>query len=81
MSNSELKSRLSQLESELSSLERYNSELQSELFSISYGVRRANRDLEDFNSSLRTTLNRSHNRMRTSHESVVNAIELQCEIE
>ena len=81
MSNSELKSRLSQLESELSSLERYNSELQSELFSISYGVRRANRDLEDFNSSLRTTLNRSHNRMRTSHESVVNAIELHCEIE
>ena len=81
MSNSELKSRLSQLESELSSLERYNSELQSELSSISYGVRRANRDLEDFNSSLRTTLNRSHNRMRTSHESVVNAIELHCEIE
>ena len=81
MSNSELKSRLSQLEHELSSLERYNSELQSELFSISYGVRRANRDLEDFNSSLRTTLNRSHNRMRTSHESVVNAIELHCEIE
>lgn len=81
MSNSELKSRLSQLERELSSLERYNSELQSELFSISYGVRRANRDLEDFNSSLRTTLNRSHNRMRTSHESVVNAIELHCEIE
>ena len=81
MSNYELQSRLNQLQSELRAAERYNAELRGELSTVEHGVSRAHKDLEDYNDKLRNTLDRCNGTMQSSHQRVIDAIEVQGEIE
>lgn len=81
MSNYELQSRLNQLQSELRAAERYNAELRGELSTVEHGVSRAHKDLEDYNDKLRSTLDRCNGTMQYSHQRVIDAIEVQGEIE
>jgi len=81
MSLYSLRSQVSELESELRRLEAINRELRNELSTISNGVSRANDTLENFNSHIRNTLENSDNMMHHSHRRVIDAYELQGEIE
>ena len=56
MSNYELQSQLSRLEQELRRVERYNAELRGEMSTVVSGVNRAQQDLEDYNTKIRTIL-------------------------
>ena len=81
MSNFDLQCQLSQVQSELRAAERYNSELRGELSTIEHGVSRAERNLEDYNTHLRNTLDGCNGVMQSSHQRVLDAIEVQYEIE
>lgn len=81
MSNYDLQSQLNQLQSELRELERYNAELRGELSAIERGVSRAQQNLEDYNGYIRGTLDQCNNTMASSHQRVIDAIEIQGEIE
>lgn len=81
MGNYELRSRLGSLESELSQLERVNAELRSELSTVENGVYQAHKNLENYNDSIRTSLDRCHGTMHTSHQRVMDSIALQGDIE
>ena len=81
MSNYGLQSQLIQLEHELRQVERYNAELRGELSTVANGVNRAQRDLEDYNTKIRTTLDNCNGSMHSSHQRVVDAIALQGDIE
>ncbi len=81
MSNYELRSKLSQVESELRRVEQINYELRSELATVENGVNRAHRELEDYNASIRNTLDNCNGSMHASHQRVVDSIALQGEIE
>ena len=81
MSNFALQSQLNQLENELRQAERYNAELRGELTTVANGVGRAQQDLEDYNTRIRTTLDNCNGSMRSSHQRVIDAIALQGEIE
>lgn len=81
MSNYGLQSQLSQLEHELRQVERYNAELRGELSTVANGVSRAQRDLEDYNTKIRSTLDNCNGSMHSSHQRVVDAIALQGDIE
>ena len=81
MSNYELQSQLNQLEHELRQVEQYNAELKGELSTVANGVNRAQRDLEDYNTKIRTTLDNCNGSMHSSHQRVVDAIALQGDIE
>lgn len=81
MSNYDLKSKLSQLESQLRQAERVNSELRSDLSIIERGVHRADEELENYNGKVRSTLDGCNGTMTSSHQRVIDAIEIQGEIE
>lgn len=81
MSNYALQSQLSELQSQLRKAERINAELRSELSTIERGVNRAHKDLEDYNGKIRGTLDSCDGTMRSSHQRVIDAIEVQGEIE
>lgn len=81
MSNYELKSRLNQLESQLRQAERVNAELRGELSTVERGVSRAHKELEDYNDRIRGTLDNCNGTMTSSHQRVIDAIEVQGEIE
>ena len=81
MSNYELKSRLNQLESQLRQAERVNAELRGELSTVERGVSRAHKELEDYNDRIRSTLDNCNGTMTSSHQRVIDAIEVQSEIE
>ena len=81
MSNYALQSQLSELQSQLRKAERINAELWSELSTIERGVNRAHKDLEDYNGKIRGTLDSCNGTMRSSHQRVIDAIEVQGEIE
>lgn len=81
MSNYELKSRLNQLESQLRQAERVNAELRGELSTVERGVSRAHKELEDYNDRIRGTLDNCNGTMASSHQRVIDAIEVQGEIE
>ena len=81
MSNYELRSKLSQLEAELRRVERINAELRSELWTVANGVENADRELEQYNAAIRYALENCDGIMQSSHQTVVNAIELQGEID
>ena len=77
MSNYALQSQLSELQSQLRKVERINAELRSELSTIERGVNRAHKDLEDYNGKIRGTLDSCNGTMRSSHQRVIDAIEVQ----
>ena len=81
MSNYDLKSKLSQLESQLRQAERVNAELRGELSTVECGVSRAHKELEDYNDRIRGTLDNCNGTMTSSHQRVIDAIEVQGEIE
>lgn len=81
MSNYDLKSKLNQLESQLRQAERVNAELRGELSTVERGVSRAHKDLEDYNDKIRGTLDSCNGTMTSSHQRVIDAIEVQGEIE
>lgn len=81
MSNYDLRSQLSSLESELRQAQRINSELRGELSTITNGVSNANKNLQDYNTKIRNTLDNCNGSMNSSHHRVVNAIAMQGEIE
>lgn len=81
MSNYALQSQLSELQSQLRKAERINAELRSELSTIERGVNRAHKDLEDYNGKIRGTLDSCNGTMRSSHQRVIDVIEVQGEIE
>lgn len=81
MSNYALQSELDSLERELSNARRINSELRTELSIIANGVSTADRNLNDYNSSIRNTLSSCNSSMNSSHRRVVDSIALQGEIE
>lgn len=81
MSNYDLRSKLSQVQSELRQVERENAELRGELSTIEHGVSRAHRDLEDYNGRIRSTLDNCNGVMISSHQKVIDAIAVQGEIE
>ena len=81
MSNYDLQSKLNQLQGELRQAERVNAELRGELSTVEQGVNRAHRDLEDYNDKIRGTLDNCNGTMTSSHQRVIDAIEVQGEIE
>lgn len=81
MSNYALQSQLNQLERELRHVRQYNSELRGELFTVANGADRAQRELEDYNTKIRNTLDNCNGSMHSSHKKVVDAIAMQGEIE
>ena len=76
-----MKSKLNQLESQLRQAERVNAELRGELSTVERGVSRAHKDLEDYNDKIRGTLDSCNGTMTSSHQRVIDAIEVQGEIE
>ena len=81
MSNYDLKSKLNQLESQLRQAERVNAELRGELSTVERGVSRAHKEPEDYNDRIRGTLDNCNGAMTSSHQRVIDAIEVQGEIE
>ena len=81
MSNYALQSQLSSLEAELRRAQEINRQLRGELSTVANGVSRANRDLEDYNGKIRNTLDNCNGSMHFSHQRVIDAMELQGEIE
>jgi hypothetical protein len=65
----------------LSKEQSINNQLRSELATIANGVSRANKTLENYNSQIQTTLQNSDGQMNSSHQRVIDAYELQGEIE
>ena len=81
MSNYALQSELNALERKLSQAQQINRELRGELSTITNGVSNANKELSDYNSKIRNTLDNCNGTMNSSHQRVVDAIALQGEIE
>lgn len=81
MSNYALQSELIALERKLSQAQQINRELRGELSTITNGVSNANKELSDYNSKIRNTLDNCNGTMNSSHQRVVDAIALQGEIE
>ena len=74
-------SNISSLEAELSRQRSINSQLRSELSTISNGVSRAQRQLESFNDRINTTLENSRAHLDDSNRQLLAAVETQAEIE
>lgn len=55
--------------------------MRGELSTVANGVSRAHRNLEDYNTKIRTTLDNCNGSMQSSHKRVVDAIALQGDIE
>ena len=81
MSNYALQSELNSLEAELRRAQEINRQLRGELNTVANGVSRANRELEDYNGKIRNTLDNCNGSMHSSHQRVIDAMELQGEIE
>ncbi|MCX6055117.1 MAG: hypothetical protein NTZ74_09435 [Chloroflexi bacterium] len=81
MSLYELRSEVNRLEREYSQVQAINRELKSELATVANGVSQAHNTLENFNRDIQNTLQNSDNMMQSSHQRVIDAIELQGEIE
>ena len=81
MSLSSLRSEVSRLESRLSREQAENRRLRNELATVANGVSRARSTLEDYNSHMQNTLQNSDNALCSSHQRVIDAYELQGEIE
>ncbi len=67
MSNYALRSELNALERELSQAQQINRELRGELSTITNGVSNANKELSDYNSKIRNTLDNCNGTMNSSH--------------
>lgn len=76
-----LRSEVSRLERRLSEEQAINRELRNELAVVANGVSRAHNTLENYNAHIQNTLQNSNNAMNSSHQTVLNAIELQGEID
>lgn len=81
MSNYALQSQLNSLEAELRRAQEVNRQLRGELNTVANGVSRANRELEDYNGKIRNTLDNCNGSMHSSHQHIIDAMELQGEIE
>jgi hypothetical protein len=81
MSLSSLQSEVNRLERELSKALAYNQELRNELAIVTNGVSQAHSTLENYNSFIRNSLTNSENTMLSSHKRVIDAYEVQGEIE
>ncbi|MBQ8595588.1 MAG: hypothetical protein IJ406_06505 [Oscillospiraceae bacterium] len=81
MSNYDLEAKLSSLESELRHAESINRELRGELSIIEHGVNRADNNLENLNNHISSNLGNCNNIMLSSHQRVIDSIEIQGEIE
>ena len=76
-----LQSQLSSLEAELMRAQEINRQLHNELNTLAVGVNSANRELEDYNSRIRGSLDNCNGVMNSSHQRVIDAIAVQGEIE
>lgn len=72
---------ISSLRAELSRQERINSELKSQLFELASGVSRAESELAGFRNHVTDTLAASTQKMVSSHERIIQAYEVQGEID
>lgn len=81
MSNVALQSELNALERKLSQAQQINRELRAELSVIASGVSKADKELTDYNSQIRNTLENCNGSMNSSHRRIVDSIALQGEIE
>ena len=81
MSNDALQSQLNSLEGELRQAQRINSELIGELNTVANGVSHAHSELEGYNDKIRSTLDNCNGTMNASHQRVIDAVELQGDIE
>lgn len=81
MSNYALQSQLNSLEGELRQAQRINSELKGELNTVANGVSHAHSELEGYNDKIRSTLDNCNGTMNASHQRVIDAVELQGDIE
>ena len=81
MSNYDLQSKLNQVQGLLRQAEQINAELRGELSAVAHGVSRAQEELENYNGKIRNTLENCNGTMGASHRKVVDAIEIQGEIE
>lgn len=81
MSNYELESRLRELEREVRRLERIRNELNGELLTIASGVARADKQLDEYNNYINSSLANCDNIMKNSHQRVIDSIAVQGEIE
>lgn len=81
MSNYELQSKLREVERELARVQQINNELRAELSTVVNGVNSAERTLTDYNNVINNTLNNCNSVMQSSHQRVIEAYEIQGEIE
>lgn len=81
MGNYDLKSRVSELERELSHQQRINNELRHEISIVANGVSRADQQLRDYNNYIQNTLENCDGMMVSSHDKVIAAYEMQGEVE
>lgn len=81
MSNYALQNQLHSLESELRQAQQIHAELCSELQQIALGVGRAVQDLEEYNGYIRSSLDHCNSSMVSSHQRVIDALQMQGEIE
>ena len=58
-----------------------NSELRGMLWELSSGVSQAYREMEKYKNQVSRSLSESHNRIRSSHETIIQAHELQAQID
>lgn len=58
-----------------------NSELRGMLWELGSGVSQAYREMENYKNQVRQSLTDSHNRIRSSHENIIHAHELQAQID
>lgn len=81
MSNAGLRAQVSQLSSELSKLQAYNRELRQEINYITGQVRQSDQKLTNVQNRARTSLEVSGRAMTGSHTRIIDAYELQGDIE
>lgn len=81
MSNYELRSEVSRLESQLRDIERENNALRSEISSTVYSVNQAEKNLTDYNQHIRNTLDNANGTIKSSINCALDAYELQGQID
>ncbi|MBR5564689.1 MAG: hypothetical protein IKW08_00850 [Roseburia sp.] len=72
---------VSALRARLSQEQARNSELRGCLAELGRGVSAAHREMSNYENKVQQTLNESNNRIRTSHENIIQAHEIQLEID
>lgn len=74
-------SEISDLRARLSQEQSRNRELRGYLMELGSGVSAAHREMSNYENKMQQTLNESSNRIRTSHENIIQAHEIQLEID